>query len=293
MKNDDNIQKLENFFEYDLKVKKILNDIIPREENFYNDDYKFKYIDKLLDSLDKINVYINKMMLDYSFSKDVIIEFNKVIEKLRNDINSDTFYRTSMKNYSSALNFVHTNISDMRGEFVDSVNKGFKGYCLFYGSGVLLPNTINEFLHYVHSYVINNEQFYSSIPIIESKNNGITLRGVENEKSIQLYDDIISQDLDSDMIDIISLEKRILIMARDLGHATVIEVDMSDPENYFVKYFIPKNTNREMTSILKGININDECFATGEFQTVKENFTNDLCTLMKGIPTDLDMKIRL
>lgn len=47
-----------------------------------------------------------------------------------------------------------------------------------------------------------------------------------------------------------------------------------------------------MTSILKEININNDCFATGEFETIKGNFINDLCTLVKGILADLDMKFK-
>lgn len=57
------------------------------------------------------------------------------------------------------------------------------------------------------------------------------------------------------MIGIISLDNRIFLMSRDLAHATVIGVDMSDSENYFIKCFIPKNTNWEMMGILTDLDM--------------------------------------
>lgn len=59
--------------------------------------------------------------------------------------------------YNSVLKFIHANVGDMRTEFIVSAQRDFIGYYCFYGSGVLSPITINEFLHYIHSYIINNE----------------------------------------------------------------------------------------------------------------------------------------
>ena len=69
---------------------------------------------------------------------------------------------------------------------------------------------------------------------------------ISNELGNKLYETIISSNLNSDCIDIINLENRMLIMARDLGHATVIEVEINN-NNVFVKYYIPKNNNKEMS----------------------------------------------
>lgn len=65
----------------------------------------------------------------------------------------------------------------------------------------------------------------------------------------------------------------------------------NNKEKIFVRYFIPKNNNTNMTANLKGINVNKPEFAVGDFLTNKENFSNDIITLMKGIATDLDMEI--
>ena len=116
---------------------------------------------------------------------------------------------------------------------------------------------------------------------------GITLRGVSNDLGNELYEKIVTSDIDSDCIDIINLDKKILIMARDLGHAAVIEADL-EKDDVFVKYHFPKNNNKDMTSKLKGINVNRDEFAIGNFQTTRDNIADDLSSLMKGIPTDMD-----
>lgn len=292
MNKNNDVKKLEIFFEDDLKVKKLLNDIIPNEMDFYNDDSKFKYTDKVLTSLYKIELYINRMLFNYNLPNNILIQFDTKINELQNAINSESFYQLLKQGCSTVLKFIHTNVSDMRTEFIDSVQNGFIGYSCFYGHDVLNPITINEFLHYIHSYIINNEDFYSSIPAIKSTKGkddwkGVFLRGIPNEFGNKLYEEILISDIDSDCIDIINLGNRMLIMARDLGHATVIEIEL-DKEKSFVKYYIPKNNNMEMISALKGINVNREEFVIGNFQTTQENIVQDLCSLMKGIPTDFD-----
>ena len=292
METNDNIKKMMLFFDDDLKVKKLINELFPNEMDFYNMESKFKYADKILEQLSKIELYINRILINYNLPITILEQFKSKICELQKYINSRSFYELLNQGYSAVLKFIHSNISDMRPEFVDSVRKGFLGYYCFYGSGVLNPITINEFLHYIHSYIINNDHFYSLIPAIRTTGekdnwNGISLRGISNELGNKLYETIISSNLNSDCIDIINLENRMLIMARDLGHATVIEVEKNN-NNVFVKYYIPKNNNKEMISVLKGINVNKDEFAIGDFQTTQENFVQDLCSLMSGIPTDMD-----
>lgn len=292
-KNEE-LNKVEKFFEYDLKVKEILNEIMPVEFDFYDDYSRFKYAEKLLDGINRINMYVCKMMLDYNLPVDIISQFDKKIHMIDEKINSKEFYDLLKQGYNSTLKFVHTYISDIRIDFVDSVRKGFKGYYVRYGSGVLEPQTIHEYLHYVHSYVINKEDFYFSVPKIKSTSDrdwgGISLRGISNEIGNELYQKIIDFEIDSGCIDIINLDKHIIIMARDLGHAAVIEIDLSNKDAIFVKYFIPKNTNMKKMGLLRGIYTNNIKYAIGEFLTTRDNFVMDLCSFMQGIPTDYDME---
>ena len=298
MIKEEKYQKIENFFKKDLEIKQILNAIIPTETDFYNEESKINYADKLIKEINKIAFLIQQIINDFNIPDHIKETFATKIKQIEQNINGSEFYNTLNQGLLKTLQYIKSNISDLRPEFVDSVRKGFKGYCLFYGENVENPITINEFLHYIHSYIINNEKFYEDIPEIKSKKEneadeweGIFLRGKIDKLGEKLFDEILKNNINSDRIDILSLTDKILIMARDLGHATVLEIDTTDKEKIFVRYFIPKNNNTNMTANLKGINVNKPEFAVGDFLTNKENFSNDIITLMKGIATDLDMEI--
>lgn len=292
---NDNIKKIEKFFEYNLNVKKIVNQIIPKETDCYDMGSTFLYIDRLQEGIDRINTYINKMIIDYELPNEILMQFNKKIQQFQRRIDSNEFNIVVSQGYTSLLKFIEDSVTKMREEFVDSVKKGLIGYYLYYGEGVLEPTTINEFLHYIHSYVINNEKVYKQLPILNSSKTqdgygSICMRGAQNQLCEELYLGLTNTAVESSQLDIISLNKKILIMARDLGHASVIEIDTSNEEDIFVQYFIPKNTNIQKTSLLKGIYENKEEFATGSFQSNKETFVQDIANFVLGIPTDLDME---
>lgn len=297
MIKEEKYQKIENFFKKDLEIKQILNAIIPTETDFYDEESKINYADKLIKEIEKINFLINQIINDFNIPAYIKGTFTSKINQIEQDINGIEFYSILNQGLLKTLQYIKSNIGNLRPEFVDSVRKGLKGYYLFYGENVETPITINEFLHYIHSYIINNEKFYEDIPEIKSKKEnqtdeweGIFLRGKIDELGEKLFDEILKDNINSDRIDILSLTDKILIMARNLGHATVFEIDTTDKEKIFVRYFIPKNNNTNMTANLKGINVNKSEFAVGDFLTNKENFSNDIITLMKGIATDLDME---
>ena len=295
MANDDNLRKIERFFKYNLEIKKLLNKLIPTEKDFYDEQSKIQYLDNLFNSLKEIRWLMDTIMKDYSVPQQVHDSFDSKINEIENHIMTRDFYNELNKGLLATLQYLKSNVTEMRPEFVDSVKKGFKGYCLFYGLDVLNPETLNEYLHYIHSYVINNEQTYEGIPIIQSNKSsdntgweGINLRGIPNELSQNLFEQILSSNILSDRIDILSLRNQIIIMARDLGHATVIEIEIDDKDNIYIKYFIPKNNSIELTARLKGVNANNSEFATGDFKSNSELLSDDICKLMNGIPTDLD-----
>lgn len=291
---EDKLVEIERFFDLNLKVKNALDDMAPTELDFYDEETKYKYKEKLYNLLNKIVTDMTKMMNIYG---SVVLEpFKASMEDLLAKISSREFDITMQNGYFSMLNFYNTNISNMRPEFVESINKGFIGYSMWYGDGVLKPNTINEYLHYVHSMVINSSNFYNNVPIVNTtkKNEddwtGVSLRGKESELGKELFDKIVEYKIDSDCIDIINLKDKMLIMARDLGHAAVIQIDTSDLENIFVKYFIPKNTCMEKAQKLKGVKTCNERFMVGDFMTNKNSLSSELCDFMTKIPTDADIR---
>ena len=291
--DNENIDKIKRFLNYDLKIKEIFNYIMPVELNFYDYESRFKYTERLIDGIDRIDMYLCKMMIDYDIPVDIIENFDKHMHMIDSKINSKEFSDILNKGYEDTLNFINTYISFMRVDFVKSVRNGFKGYYINYGNDVLEPTTVNEYLHYVYNYVINKEDYYEMIPKVRwvsDKDYGeISLRGISNDIGNELYEKLIQYQLDSDCIDIINLDRNIIVMARDLGHAAVIEIDLSDMNNIFVKYFIPKNTDMNKSALLKGIYMNTDKYACGEFLTNRGNFANEICNFMSGIPTDYDL----
>ena len=290
---EDKTKKIEDFFNYDMNIKAMLNNIIPNELDFADDDSKIKYINKLEKYLYQIKLYLNKMMLSYNIR--IIKIFNEKIEELNKIIDTAYFFN---QDYNSLMNFIQVNVTDMRQEFVENLYNEFKGYSLNseIDFDVSKPNSINEYLHYVHFIVVNNDEFYREIPTIKALKNeidwmGIYLRGIENDIGIELFEGVVNSGLfpdKSDCIDIINLNQKIIIMGRDLGHAAVIEVDLTNNEDILISYYIPINTNKALMSKVKGINVNSDTFATGKFITNRADLVNDLCGFMQTIPTDLD-----
>ena len=60
MIKEEKYQKIEIFFKKDLEIKQILNAIIPTETDFYDEESKINYADKLIKEIEKINFLINQ-----------------------------------------------------------------------------------------------------------------------------------------------------------------------------------------------------------------------------------------
>ena len=96
---DENINKIKRFVEYDLKVKDILNHIMPVDLDFYDIDSRFRYTDRLIDGIDRINMYMCKMMLDYNLPVNVIEKFDEYMHMIDSKINSKEFSEILNKGY--------------------------------------------------------------------------------------------------------------------------------------------------------------------------------------------------
>jgi hypothetical protein len=287
------LESLKEFLEADMKTKAAQDRLFPNGMDLYDDESIFKYIERVLRALDDIEENFLKMIRAEKINPEYGLAFSTRIQNIRNAVNN-FFYSYAKQGGSKILEFINKEISYMRPEFVQSVNKGFVGYYLFYGADVLEPKTINECVHYIHSLVINNDYLYKRIPTVESfkpdKNYVYSYRGIKTPIGDELFEQLQKEHIDSDIIDIINLENTILIMGRNLGHAAVIEVDTTDPNRVFVKYSIPKNTNPEKMSKVRGLKVNNELFGKGDFGTTIDTCVKDIIGLMKSIPTDADIK---
>lgn len=289
-----NLLKIEKFFLLDIKIKKILFKLKPPlKDESISDEYLFKYVDNMYDELKYI----------YSEFKDTFNNFNlfmsedkldELYKKWYNNLSKCGYDRDKLETYY--LN----NIADMSEELINSVKRNLIGYSMFKNVNACLEkvNTINELLHVVHSYIVNNEYLYKELNVISKKNNNynypITLYGEPGEISKMIFDSF-SNEINCGWTDIVSLEKnnKIYMMIRDLGHATTIEFDISG-NDIMVSYFIPKICNAEKVNKLRGVNkvsIDSDagCSTTGKFISSVDEIGNDLNNFLSMIPTDDDI----
>ena len=177
----------------------------------------------------------------------------------------------------------------MREELVNLVGTNISGYAMFSGISLNKAKSINELLHVVHQTIVNNENIYKRLPLLDSKDDFAKLYGKENELARNIFNNI-NESIDSSELSMMSLgNDRVLLMVRDHGHALSIEIEKEN-DKYYVKYFIPKICNVKMVNELKGVRKVDQTskFTTGIFETTKENLTYELIDFIKHVPTDLD-----
>ena len=189
-------------------------------------------------------------------------------------------------------------ISGMDEKLVEEVKEKFVGYTMESSEDLVelinKSKSINELLHIMHSYIINNDEILQAMPSIDEKENqvtgdSITLYGEQTELSQKIFNDFPTN-IDCGYTDIISMENRIIMMVRDRGHALTIDIDNTDKEkDILVKYFVPKLCNIEMIKKLPGIGKISPNGATGMFESKKEEISKKLFDFIEKVPTDLDI----
>ncbi len=282
---EENLNKIELFFDYNMKIKKLMYDVAFNDEDGYNQESLIEYENRLFKALNAIETYLTKILLMFNYDEKRILSLKSKFENYRND-----FMRVQ-GDASGLKKAYRMNISDMSKEFVDSVNESFIGYYLFSGQGAIEPTSVNEYLHLIHASIVNNEEVYHRMPEIESsgedENSSIHLYGKEDDTAYEIFKNFPIQDIRAD---ILSLSDRILIMARDLGHALMIEITFKE-EKAIVNYFIPKVCNYLMVNELKGVTQvkSDSKFAKGSFEIEKELLKETLFDFIVNVPKDEDM----
>lgn len=278
------LNNMEKFFKYDIEVKNILFSVSPKEEYKYNNDSVVEYSEKLNQAIKDIEFYISSILRSFNFFDSDKEYFNNFIKLLKIEL-----INCGM-DFNKLKNFYEIYLSNMREELVNLVGSNIFGHYMFSGVSLNNAKSINELLHVVHQTIVNNENNYKKLPILDSKGDFAKLYGKENELARYIFSNI-NENIDSSEFSMMSLDNdRILIMVRDHGHALSIEIEQEN-DKYYVKYFIPKICNVKMVNELKGVRKvdNDSKFTTGIFETTKENLSFELIEFIKHVPTDLDM----
>ena len=278
------------FFESNAKIKFILAACAPMEADNYGDNKRFLYGEKLYDGICDLEYY-----------------FKKILESINMDDKScqhiKSHFRNIKENFNAAgydfkkLHYLYTHyMNSMSSELIFETKETLVGYTLFCFPDPLFEKckTLHEFLHVLHSYVMNNENFYQSLPAICEKQNDsnypIALRGDNKNVFGQKLFDAFPASLDCGWTDIIALKNKLLIMVRDRGHALTLDIDIKQ-DNVEVKYFIPKICNVGMVNSLPGVRRveNDAKWTTGFFVSQFETFAIDIISLIGAVPMDSDM----
>lgn len=287
---DEKIIKLQHFFEIDARIKKEMYNLSPSTIKYFDEYAIRKYTDELNDMLTYIFSELKCVALDI-FGKDSV--FLAKICHLENTIKSN-FYSSGF-DIIKLKKFYNCFISNMSMEFINSVKNECVGYTLFDGTASIeMAISINELLHFIHSYVVNNDNILQSIPLLNQKNNKynypISLRGVEVSTFEQLFEQF-PIDLDVRWTDMVIInEKKLIMMVRDRGHALTIEITLNN-DMARIEYFIPKLCNIDMINKLPGVNkVNkDSIGATGAIEIPVNTLSKTLIDFISKVPMDSDM----
>ena len=284
---EEKFQSLKQFFELDLDIKgKIVE--LALSLRFVNDeDSKIEYLDSVYKTMDEFRKEFIDIFKSLGMEKNI-----DALNNFFNRFNEECVYKSNNPNalYRDLL-------SNMRMGFIEEV-KGQTGYS--YGGNLDLmiskSKTINELLHCIHSHIVNNGEILQSMPSINSKINTkdypITLYGEDTELARKIFEEF-PLELDVDETTIVSIEDKILMMVRGVGHELTIDIEPSVDGKYMVEYFVPKICNEEMVRSLKGINEDSitNNGAVGQFETTLEELTGELYDFISKVPDDFDMEL--
>ena len=280
------IKDLERFFEIDLQVKKLIETSRP---NLYNSE-SVEEEEKLLKVVDISRRAINQMV--FLSGLDLKEEFDEIVDKIEDKIKKCNY------NIDKLIITYENDILKLTKGLEESVEKNIFAYSI--KNGVYEPlkycNTISDMLHYIHFYVLNDEITMQSMNIIDKKEISsdycYTIYGKENDIAKKIYDNL--PNIEEVDIDLVSFDKHIIIIVRNVGHALTIDCQYEN-DNIRVSYFIPKVCNIEKVNKLIGVkkldpSKNDYSSPThGEFVVNRENVGRAISEFIKHVPTDDDI----
>lgn len=299
-KRRQNLARFTCFLNDDLAVKKIMFQIAPSEIDEYNEDSLVEYSDKLHHGLKDATFYLSRMMdtadsIETKYEKDFLSTFEPLRNKL-SEIENDAI-NTKINN-NQLRSFYQSHISNIHSDFVKNVTHDVFAYNIKRKENTQKigesASSINEILHLVHSYVMRNEDVMESLPVLSkdpNTNNG--LYGDEdanNPIAKEIYDGLGKQAEESDVV---ALKDRTLLIIRDYGHATMVDITENPDGGYDVEYSIPKICSPDKANSLPGVHkVKTQYDSTsGEFQIKNtSDCAKTILDFISRIPTDNDIK---
>ena len=284
---DENLSKLNSFFKDDLLIKNLIHKSFPNPADKYDVSGTISYATKLENTLDKIEIIITRLVKTYvgAFYVGYIEVLFSYYQKMIRDCGTD------YQKLESAFNNIFVNMSP---ELINKVNEEILGYSVQLDVASILSKakSISEILHVLHSYVVNNEGLLQSCNLISQKDE-TKLYGIPTPVAKNIFESLDDYFSDSPKIILSLNETHIIIMLRDFGHATTLDINIENDEAW-VEYFIPKICNYLMVNELPGIRKIDEKskWAKGTLRIKVNELGAYINNFIKMIPTDDDMFVK-
>lgn len=294
-KQEKSFETFKRFVKVDMRSKEELIDLAPEELDDYDEVSRIEYSDRLDHGLRDFSDEFGEIANGFELGDVVKDALKKFFDVARGKLAVGK-YETGIGNkmYQEAF-------TNMRPEFVDEVKDKCVGYT---GADperlaelIGKSQSVNEVLHAMHSYIMNNEAIMKKMPMLGEKKSmigaPIKLYGEMSPVAQSIFENF-PNDLDVGITDIISMKDKVYMMVRDRGHALTIDMDTSKENDVDVRYFVPKLCNEEMIKALKGIDKQSITpnGARGAFSVKKENITEELFGFIEKVPTDGDIPER-
>ena len=170
-KEKSQFEALKKFFDNNMKIKETILKIAPTEKDDYNEESRIEYTDKLDNTLKEIQNILLDTAKEFNFGEETEQIINENFEKRREAL--------VISHYEPGLiqKIYDKQISSMNEKFVEEVKDKCVGYTLIDTKtldGLLKKSgSVNEILHTMHSYIVNNEEIMQAMPILASKINDI------------------------------------------------------------------------------------------------------------------------
>lgn len=277
------LNNFKQFLDLNIRSKNVLYDMAFDKRYLNDDEYLVKYSDSFYSQfLSLKNIVLKMADLYFKSDYDYVSNYLNKLESL-------------LINYGINIDkinaFYTIYLSEMSDDFVRKVGENCKGYYLSPEIDITSAKTINEMIHYMHSYVINNDIILQCIPVVVGQEleyeKKYYLRGCDTLMGRTLYNNI-PEFLKDTIFDIVSYnDDNCLLMARNIGHALTVEIQ-KESDKYFIKYFIPKICDLNSVKNLPGVSnvCENSRYAKGQFYISCNDFPSKIYQFIERVPTD-------
>ena len=286
--------RVQHFFEVDSKIKREMYNMDPPVDlEKLDNSVVHSYADDLNDFLNYAFSELKCIAVDICGYKSTAFDRVYNLELIiKNNFNSCNFDVNSLKS------FYNTFISNMSIDFIDSV----KNDCIGNSSKRELSSikkafSINEILHFFHSYILNNENVLQSIPVLKYKrsdnNYSIKLRGVRVPVFEQLFNSFPTN-LDCGWVEMASINNnKFLMMVDNSDSILTFEISLYN-DIATINYVVPKISNIEIIDSLPGVEKygSDSSAVSGIFKVGVVDLNYELLEFVSKLSDNLDTKYK-